>query len=426
MRESLILARRLLVMASLWILGVCAVARASDWPQFRGPTGQGVSAEKGLPLTWAADKNILWNVELPGAGTSSPIVFGERIFLTCFSGFKVPGQPVGSMENLKRQIVCLNAKEGKLLWDRTIPSKLPEQASIREEHGYATSTPVADQDRVYAFFGKSGVFAFDHAGKQLWHADVGARLNGWGSAAPLAIHGDLVLVNASIESDALIALNKMTGKEVWRTPGIRESWHMPLVVDVNGKAEIVIAMIGKIFGIDPANGEKLWSCNTEIGWYMVPTPVAHDGVVYCLGGRSGIVGLAVRAGGRGDVTQSHRLWKSDKGSNVTSPIYHEGHLYWMSDQLGIAYCAEAKSGRIVYAERVGSAGQVYSSPILSDGRIYYTDRLARTFVVAAQPEFKVLAESTLGKRIHINASPAVSAGRLLLRVDQVLYCIGER
>lgn len=399
--------------------------RDSDWPQFRGPTGQGISNDKGLPLTWSETKNIVWKVELPGAGTSSPIVLGERIFLTCYSGYKVPGRPVGSQEDLKRSVTCLDRKSGKLLWNTEVESKLPEQAIIREEHGYASSTPVADGEKVYAFFGKSGVFAFDHAGKQLWQADVGSRLNGWGSAAALSLHENLVLVNASVESDSLVALDKKTGKEVWRTRGIVESWHMPIVADADGKKEIVIAVLGKLFGIDPRSGEKLWTCNTNIGWYMVPVPIAHEGIIYALGGRSGTVGLSVRAGGSGDVTKSHRLWTSNKGSNVTSPILHNGHLYWMSDVLGTAYCAEAKSGRILYDERLTRASQVYASPVLAEGRIYYTDRMGQTFVVAAQPEFKLLAQSSLGKRININASPAVSEGRLLIRADQFLFCIGE-
>lgn len=415
------------------LIALCLVAftltsslRASDWPQLRGPTGQGVVRDKNVPLTWAPDKNIVWKVELPGPGTSSPIVLGERIFLTCYTGFNFPTKGAGRMEDLKRFVVCLDRKSGKLNWSKEVESKLPENIPNREPHGYATSTPVADGERVYAFFGKSGVFAFDHAGNRQWHADVGSKLHEWGSAAPLALHEDLVLVNACAESESLVALNKKTGKEVWRATGIKESWHAPIFVDVDGKKEIVIAIMGKVFGIDPTSGEKLWSCNTNIGWYMVPGPVAQDGVVYFLGGRSGVVGLAVRAGGRGDVTKTHRLWTTTKGTNVPSPILHDGHLYWMNDVQGIAYCAEAKSGRIVYEERVPGAQSIYSSPILVDGRIYYTEHGGRTVVIAAEPTFKILAQNSLGKRMRINASPAVTEGRILMRVEQYLYCIGEK
>jgi hypothetical protein len=200
---------------------------------------------------------------------------------------------------------------------------------------------------------------------------------------------------------------------------------MPQIIETKGKAEIVMAMAGKVVGIDPGSGKVVWTCNSDIGWYMVPTPVGHDGVVFCLGGRSGVASLAVRAGGRGDVTASHRIWKSTKGSNVASPIYHAGHLYWMHDSQGIAYCADAKTGEIVYDERIGGGSGVYASPVMADGRIYYTERSGRTLVVAAEPKFKLLAQNTLGKRITVNASPAVSDGRLLMRVEQTLYCISD-
>ena len=412
------------------LVGFFAIALAgrvaADWPQFRGPKGQGISTDKGVPLTWGPDKNIVWKADLPGAGVSSPIVFGDKIFITCYSGFRVPGQAGGSMEQLTRHVACLDRKTGKQLWSKTVPSRLPDQPTIREDHGYATSTPIADSERVYAFFGKSGVVALDHTGKHLWHADVGDKLNGWGSAAPLALHDDLVLVNASVECDALIALDKGSGKEVWRTPKIQECWHQPMVVEVNDESEIVMACIQRVFGIDPANGEKLWTCNSEIGWYMVPNPVVHDSTIYLLGGRSGVTSLAIRAGGCGDVTASHRVWKSNKGSNVPSPIFHNGHVYWMNDNNGIAYCAEAKTGRVVYEERVPGAAGVYASPIMAEGRIYYTDRMGKTFVVAAEPTYKLLATNVLGKRINVNASPAVVDGRILMRADSVLYCIGEK
>ena len=184
----------------------------------------------------------------------------------------------------------------------------------RDGEGYASNTPVADADRVYCFFGKSGVFAFDHSGKELWKADVGDGLKSWSSSASPVLHGDLVIVNASMESDSVVALDKKTGKEKWRAKGIREAWNTPLVVkSQEGKDELVIAAARKMFTFDPTTGEALWNCDTDITWYMVPSVVAHDGVVYCIGGRSGIIGLAVRAGGKGDVTKTHRLWTSKKG-----------------------------------------------------------------------------------------------------------------
>lgn len=417
-----------------WALG-CLVgiaqfprtAGAQDWQQFRGVAGLGVSPAKGLPLNWSQKENLVWKTELLGAGTSSPIIVGSRVFLTCYSGYNVPRQPRGTMEKLKLHVVCLDRDSGKTNWNTEVAPKLPEQATIRDEHGYATSTPVADGERVYCFFGKSGVFAFDFAGKQLWQADAGAGLSGWGSAPSPVLHGDLVIVNASVESESLVALDKKTGKEKWRAKGIKESWNTPLIVtNTDGKSELVVASMGKILAFDPASGEHLWNCATDIGWYMVPSVVAHDGVVYCIGGRSGVAALAVRTGGKGDVTATHRLWTGKKGSNVSSPVYHDGHIYWMHDNQGTAYCAEAKSGKIVYEERVEGAGQVYASPVLADGKLYYVSRAGRTFVVAAGPKYERLAVNDLGDSSAFNASPAVSGSQLFLRSDRFLYCIGKK
>jgi outer membrane protein assembly factor BamB len=197
-------------------------------------------------------------------------------------------------------------------------------------------------------------------------------------------------------------------------------------VTADGKTELVVAIFGKVLGIDPAKGTQLWSCATDIPWYMVPSAVAHDGVVYCIGGRDGGGRLAVSIGGRGDVTRQNRLWAAKKGSNVASPIYHDGHLYWMNDVLGIAYCAEAKTGNILYEERLPRAGQVYASPVLAEGRVHYTTRDGRTYVVAAKPTFELLATNDLSDRSMFNASPAVAGGKLLIRSDKYLYCLGKK
>ncbi len=397
------------------------------WSQFRGPGGLGVGAAKGLPLTWSEKENVVWKAELPGPGTSSPIIADEKVFLTCYSGYNVPRQPHGDMEQLKLHVVCLDRGSGRITWTKEVAPKLPEQATIRDEHGYASSTPVADDERVYVFFGKSGVFAFDFEGKQLWQADVGSGLSGWGSASSPVLHGDLVIVNASVESESLVALDKRTGKERWRARGIKESWNTPLIVThEDGKTELVVAIIGKILGFDPATGEQLWSCDTDIGWYMVPSMVAHNGIVYCIGGRSG-GSLAVRTGGKGDVTKTHRLWTGKKGSNVSSPVFHDGHIYWMHENLGIAYCAEATSGEIVYEERVeGRVGQIYASPVLADGKLYYVSRAGRTLVLAAGSKYEQLAVNDLGDGSTFNASPAIAENRLYLRSDQFLYCVGRK
>lgn len=395
-----------------------------DWSSFRGPTGMGTSDAKGLPETWSQSENIAWKTKLPGPGASSPVVFGDRIYVTCYTGFFVPGEE-GSKENLKRHLIALDRKSGKITWDKAISAKLPEEDKIRD-HGFAASTPAVDADRIYTFFGKTGVIAFDHQGKELWRTEVGSQTNGWGSAASPVLWKDLVFINASVESESLVALDRKTGKEKWRANGIKEAWNTPLVVTAeSGRQELVVATAGKVMAFAPDTGKPFWTCKTDIGWYMVPSVVADKGIVYCLGGRSGVAGLAVKAGGEGDVTSTHRLWTSLKGSNVSSPVYLDGHLYWMHDSRGVAMCAKADTGELVYEHTLNRADQSYSSALLANGKIYYLTRSGKTFVVAAKPEFEQLAANDFGERSVFNGSPTPDGKRLLIRSDNFLYCVGK-
>lgn len=403
------------------------IAAPIDWPQFRGIGASGKSNVKGLPLNWSDDRGIAWKTPMPGPGASSPIVLGNRIFITCHSGYADGSKSAGDLTQLKRHVLSLDLADGKILWNTAVAAELPEQERIREDHGYASSTPVVDADRIYAFFGKSGVIALDHQGKELWRTQVGSTLNGWGSATSPVLYKDWVIVNASIESESLVALDKKTGHEVWRVGGIKESWHAPAIVTTpEGKTEIVVAMFRKLAAFDPENGQSLWHADTGINWYMCPTPLVEAGVVYAIGGRNPNGALAVRSGGRGDVTSSHMVWKLNKGSNVPSPLLHEGHLYFAHENLGIVYCVNAKSGELIYEERLQpSPGQIYASPVLADGKIFYIGRGGRAVVVAAKPVFEKLAENTLeGNRGVFNASPAVGGNRLLLRSNRALYAIG--
>ncbi len=400
-----------------------ASASSTDWPAFRGSSGMGISDATGLPVTWSQDENIAWKKELPGGGSSTPIVFGDRIYLTTYSGYAVPGQSGGSVDDLTRHLLCLNREDGATIWTKDFNAKLPEESNIRD-HGYAANSVAVDSERVYTFLGKSGVFAHSHDGEQLWQADVGSKSHGWGTSASPVLYKNLVFINASVESGSLVALDRATGEEKWRATGIKEAWNTPVIVKTaDGVDELVMSKHGKVLGFDPMSGDELWSCDTNITWYMVPSIVAADGIAYVLGGRSGVAGLAVRTGGRGNVTATHRLWTSNKGSNVTSPVYHDGHLYWMHEKLGIAYCAHAESGDLVYEERMNRAGQVYASSVLADGRVYHVTRSGKTFVVPAKPEFELLATNELRDGTLFNASPAISGKRLLIRSEKFLYCI---
>lgn len=394
---------------------------AADWPRFQGPDGKGTAeATAKLPLTWSDTENIVWKTPLAGEGASSPIVVGNRIFLTA---------GVGGAEDLVRHVLCLDAATGKILWDKTVESELPEQPKIRENHGYTSATPVASATHVFVFFGKSGVFCFDHSGRQIWNTKVGSRLNGWGSAASPTLHKNLVLVNASVESETLVALDQSTGKKVWEASGIKESWHSPaLAPAAGGGTEVITALAREIHSFDAATGNLLWKAGTGILWYMCPQPIVQDGVLYAVGGRSGVGGVAVRTGGRGDVTDTHKLWTLDKGTNVPSPVIQGGYLHFAHENRGTACCVDMKTGQFVYEEQMSpNPGQIYASPVLAGGKIYYLGRGGQAVVITAGPKFEVVGDAKLeGGRGVFNASPAVSGNRLLIRSNKFLYCIGER
>jgi outer membrane protein assembly factor BamB len=318
---------------------------------------------------------------------------------------------------------------GKVLWSKEFEPVLPEHKYEGEGsyHGYASSTPTTDGERLYVFFGKSGVYCFDLDGRQVWHTGVGERTDRWGSATSPLLYKELLIVNASVESGALVALDKLTGKEVWRAKGINRAWNTPVLVTApNGGKELVVSVQNRLRAYDPDTGKDLWNAD-GVHRYVCPSVVAHDGVVYAIGG--GSWSLAVRAGGRGDVTKTHTLWRDTKrGSNVSSPVYYQGHLYWANDNGGVVFCQEAATGKVVYQKRLSpDSGLIYASALLADGKIYYVSQKRGTYVVAAEPEFKLLAHNVFADDdSRTNASLAVSDGQLLLRSDRFLYCIGRR
>jgi outer membrane protein assembly factor BamB len=411
-----------LLLAAAACLGAAGPAAAADWPQFRGPGGLGIAPDKGVPTTWGADKDLKWKTELPGPGTSSPVVVGDRVFLTCYSGYGVDRQDPGNMKGLRRHVLCLERKAGKVLWAHEFPADLPEPPyrDYIALHGYASSTPTSDGKRVYFFLGKSGVFAFDLGGKRLWQASVGKGTDGWGSGTSPALYKGLVIVNASVEGRALVALDKDTGNEVWRAKGLDSSWSTPALVPVpGGKTELVVSASRQILGFDPETGKELWHANS-FNWYVCPSVVYHDGVVYALQNSTCV---AVRAGGRGDVTESRTLWQKKFGTTVSSPLYYDGQVYFAGGDT--AYCLRADDGKVVYRERLKpGGGDVYASPVEAGGNIYYVSRTAGACVVQAGPKFRLLAHNTLAPDTSVfNASPAVSDSELFLRSDRYLYCI---
>jgi outer membrane protein assembly factor BamB len=408
------------------LLSFCLVA--ADWPQFRGPGGKGVSDATGLPTTWDASTNLRWKTKLAGPGASSPVVVGESVFVTSYGGYGLSQDDPGDEKNLVRYISCYRLADGSLEWRMPTKPQLPEipYRGFQALHGYASSTLVSDGQSLFAFLGKSGVGALSIAGKPLWAESVGTGTNTWGSGTSPLLHNNLVIVNASVESTALVALNKADGTEVWRVKGIEESWSTPALAETpDGSTELVVSLKNKILGLDPQTGDELWQCQ-GVKDYVCPAVLAHAGVVYIIGGRKATA-IAIRTGGRGNITDTdHHLWEANKGSNVSSPVYHDGHLYWASEGKGIAYCVNAETGEIVYQERLDpNPGRIYASPLLADGKIYHVSREKGVFIVAASPEFEMVSRvEPMDDSIH-NASFSVGAGNLLLRSNEYLYCIGQ-
>jgi outer membrane protein assembly factor BamB len=401
----------------------------ADWPRFRGPAATGISQGAAAPVTWTATENVAWKTEMPGAGGSSPVVAGDRVFLTCYSGYGLDKEDPGDQKNLRHHLVCVNRADGSVLWDKVSEADLPEKEYDRGFiylHGYASGSPAVDDKAVYAFFGRSGVFAYDLDGKLLWHSRVGDGTHHWGSGTSPIVHKDLVIVNASVESQSVVALNKTDGKEVWRVGGIDDSWSTPLLVELaDGATELVVSMKNKVLGINPDDGAKLWECDS-VRDYVCPSVIAHQGVVFVSGGRSPYT-LAIRAGGRGDVSDTHKVWDLRKATKVPTPIYHDGHLYWI-DQKGMAVCVDAKTGDVVYQERLridGAGDRVYASLVEAGGKLYAVTRSDGTIVFGAGKEFREIARNRLDDESVFNGTPAVLDGTLLIRSDRYLYCIGK-
>ncbi|RMF91058.1 MAG: serine/threonine protein kinase, partial [Planctomycetota bacterium] len=337
-----------------------------------------------------------------------------------YSGYGLDQDDPGNPSDLVRHLLSLDLANGAIQWDLQFPSQGTEKPyqGFQALHGYASSTPVSDGTHVFAFFGRDGVVAATLDGKQVWRTSVGTDTHSWGSAASPVLFQDLVIVNASVESGALVALNKSDGKQAWRFEGIRQAWSSPILVPLaDGRTELVVSHRGELIGLDPKSGKKLWNCDF-IQDYICPTPVAHDGIVYAIGGRRNQA-IAVRAGGQGDVTETHRLWEARAGSNVSSPVYFDGHLYFLNESRGMAYCVDATSGNIVYQERLTPRpGTIYASPVVAGGRIYAVSRENGAFVLAAKPEFELIQHNEPLDESIFNGSPAVSGNRMILRSDQ--------
>ncbi len=419
---------------ALALISLITTTNAADWPRFRGADGSGNAGDTKAPTTWSDAENVKWKAALPGPGSSSPIIWKNRVFVTCYSGYGDGSD--GAMEKLQRHLVCLDRATGKVLWDKAVAAEMPEDSysGFLTEHGYASSTPATDGERVFVFFGKTGVLAFDFAGKELWKVNVGKESGNrrWGSGASLVLSGSNVIVNASEESQSIRALDKTTGKEVWKAPSasLELCYSTPALVTTNDRTDLVLAVPSELWGMNPDTGKLRWFAGTGISGNVSPSIVAADGNIYVNGGFPRLGAAAVKAGGKGDVTDSAIIWSSQNASYVPSPVVSGGHLYVVNDQ-GFALCLSAKDGALVYKERIPGASATgrggkpfYASAVLANGLVYAVSRQNGTFVFDASPTFKLVAQNKLaGDDSQFNGTPAIADGQLFLRSNRAIYCI---
>jgi outer membrane protein assembly factor BamB len=327
------------------------------------------------------------------------------------------------------------------------------------QHGYTSHTPASDGQRVFAFFGKTGVVAFDMEGNKLWQSSVGTESDprGWGSASSPILYKNLVIVPACAESEALVALDKDSGKEVWRAEasGFSSTWGTPVLVDAeNGRTDLVLAVPFEIWGFNPDTGKVRWYCEGIQSDSICSSVVVHEGVIYAVErGPRGGGAMAVRSGGTGDVTKTHVIWTENLQSRIGTPIVHDGRIYCLAG--GIANCIDAKTGERVYQARLtgaaavaqaatardegsnpppgrrrrgaggGRSGQDYSSPVVADGKLYFVSRSGEAFVVALGPEFRLLAQNRFQDGGDFSATPAISDGEVYIRSSKFLYCVAD-
>lgn len=401
---------------------VCVSSNGADWPRFRGPNGSGVSTDTGLPTKWSATKNVVWETTLPGSGASSPITWGRNVYVTCYSGYGLNVTSPGSKDNLKRHLICIDGDNGRILWNRETTATGHEREYSRyiTKHGYATSTPTADDTGVYAFFGVAGVVKYSHAGKLLWKKSCGTRPAPDGSGSSPTLYENMVVINAREEAEAFFGLDKLTGDTIWKR-AYYTTWSTPVRFVANGNDALVFT---PEIVIDPKTGKPLWSCTAQSG-HSNSSAVVLDDIAY-FSGDSRIV--AFKQSENDADTSPRRLWENSPGARTVTPLVYEGYIYWITDHGGIVCCADAKTGEMKYKQRLEPhVERHWASPVAADGKIYFVSLKGGTHVLAAGPELRILAHNAIetdsGRWI---GTPAISRNRLILRSDSTLYCIGEK
>jgi outer membrane protein assembly factor BamB len=386
---------------------------AKYWPRWRGPSGQGVVAGTGYPDSWSNTENVKWKVPVPGSGNSSPIVWGDRIFVsTAYDSGR------------RLSVVAYRRTDGTKLWETFAPEGRTPYGN-HYKNGFASATPATDGQRVYVSFGPRGLMALDMNGKQVWYRDLGPMEAYHGTAgSPLLYKDRLILYQDQSRNSFIAAFDTRTGKTLWTTPRqANVGWGTPIAVRVVDHDEIIVNGQLKVQAYNPDTGAEIWSCGGST-YEVIPTPVVGYGMVFCSSGRAGPT-LAIRPGGKGDVTRSHVAWTSPRGSPfVPSPILYGEHLYMVNDMQSIVTSFHATTGKVMWQNRLGVARRegFSASPIAVDGKIFFTNDEGETFVLKAGPTFELLRTNKIGEGTL--ATPALVDGRWYIRTESNLFAIG--
>jgi outer membrane protein assembly factor BamB len=403
-----------------------SLAQAGNWPAWRGPTGQGHCDEKNLPITWSAKQSVKWKVPLEHQGNSTPVVWGDRIFLT-------QANKGGS----ERSLLCFARADGKLLWQETVPYS--EKERNWDENFYCNASPAVDAERVVVSFASAGMYCYDHAGKELWkRTDLGKWQHQFGSGASPVLYGDLAILwcgpNDPKGRNFLLAVDKKTGHTVWETDQDYGSWSTPLIANVAGQDQLMVGhspdikkqpdeKTNYLRGFDLKTGKELWKCQ-GLNSYVYTSPLCGKGVAVQMCGFSGAA-IAVKLGGSGDITKD-RLWKHPKNTQrVGSGVIVGDHVY-MVDENGVPHCYDLMTGADHWKdEKRPGTGVTWGSMVHADGRLYLLMRNGETLVMAASPKFELIATNSLGRGENTNSSLAISNGDIFIRTFRHLWCIGK-
>ncbi|MGE3807592.1 MAG: PQQ-binding-like beta-propeller repeat protein [Gemmataceae bacterium] len=414
--------RRILLAAIAALTLIGSTARGENWPSWRGPSGVGFVNDKDLPLEWdgKTGKNILWQASLDGLGNSSPIVWGDKVFVS--TSAKQTRQEEENKQVPAHFLHCLRVTDGKELWRTSIPpGQNPAGYAI-----YAVPTPVTDGKRVYVWFGSALLAAVDFDGKIVWRKERPGpfKLNPGICTSPI-LHEDtlILLCDQGGGQGFLQGIDKNSGDVKWEQKRTKASYcnSTPLLLDVNGKKQLIITGSNALEGLDPASGERIWWCNTR---GFGASPAFGSGLLYVDSGTSG-PGYAVDPTGTGDVSQSHVKWKIDKiPGEYSSPVICGNYVY-RTRKPGMVLCWELSSGKEVFSERLKDVSILASPVATAAGRVYFLST-GVSYVLKAGPKFELLAANNLGGASTTGASPAIAAGRIFLRDRQTLYCIGKK